>query len=325
MGESRNGPILITGSHRSGSTWAGKMVAASRRVGYLWEPLNPSHDPGLLQTPIDRLNFYISDHNSAQYEIPIRNVLEFRYDPLTRMRAPGGPRNIAAAMVHAVRYLDYRLGRRRPLLKDPHMLYSARWLADRFDAQVVVLIRHPAAFVHSLVKANWRYPFDDFLSQPELMADHLAPFRQEMERMVREGGDIVDEGILLWRLAHHTIANYRVSRPDWLFVRHEDLSRDPVRNFEGVFRYLKLDYDRKSRDFIAKCTGPGNPVERPGEQWPPFARLDSRRNVDRWAERLSARDVERVCKGTEDLWPMFYQDSDWKTHARCRADYSIPA
>jgi len=33
-------PILVTGSHRSGTTWAGKMISACPNVGYIHEPFN---------------------------------------------------------------------------------------------------------------------------------------------------------------------------------------------------------------------------------------------------------------------------------------------
>jgi len=40
-------PILVTGSHRSGTTWAGRVLAFSPTpLGYIWEPFNPRHRPG---------------------------------------------------------------------------------------------------------------------------------------------------------------------------------------------------------------------------------------------------------------------------------------
>src|SRR3954447_1155356 len=33
-------PILVTGSHRCGSTWGGRMIASPPRVGYVGEPFN---------------------------------------------------------------------------------------------------------------------------------------------------------------------------------------------------------------------------------------------------------------------------------------------
>ena len=40
-------PLLLTGSHRSGSTWVGIIMAASPSVGYIHEPLNLNHHPGI--------------------------------------------------------------------------------------------------------------------------------------------------------------------------------------------------------------------------------------------------------------------------------------
>ena len=38
-----NKPILITGCHRSGSTWVGKMLSLPVRVIYVSEPFNPGY------------------------------------------------------------------------------------------------------------------------------------------------------------------------------------------------------------------------------------------------------------------------------------------
>jgi hypothetical protein len=44
-------PILVTGAHRTGTTWVGKMLAASPQVAYISEPLNVWHRPGVLRAP----------------------------------------------------------------------------------------------------------------------------------------------------------------------------------------------------------------------------------------------------------------------------------
>ena len=38
-------PILVTGLPRSGTSWVGKMLAASGELVYVNEPLNPQHPP----------------------------------------------------------------------------------------------------------------------------------------------------------------------------------------------------------------------------------------------------------------------------------------
>ena len=39
-----------------------------------------------------------------------------------------------------------------PLIKDPIAIFSADWLADKYDMNVVVLSRHPLGFISSLLK-----------------------------------------------------------------------------------------------------------------------------------------------------------------------------
>ena len=39
-------PILVTGAHRTGTTWVGKMLSANSQTAYMSEPLNVLHRPG---------------------------------------------------------------------------------------------------------------------------------------------------------------------------------------------------------------------------------------------------------------------------------------
>lgn len=40
-------PILVTGSHRSGTSWVGKMISQSPMIGEIREPLNIYNRPGI--------------------------------------------------------------------------------------------------------------------------------------------------------------------------------------------------------------------------------------------------------------------------------------
>ncbi|MEP6716250.1 MAG: sulfotransferase [Terriglobia bacterium] len=308
---SQTRPILITGSHRSGSTWVGKMVAASPSVAYISEPFNPAHSRGIFNATTDRWFTCVSGADRFRYESALRDTIAFHYALKTGLGSLQSPRGLARVLVEYSNCLLYGWQKRRALLKDPIALFSAEWIASTFDAQVVVIVRHPAAFVNSLIKAQWRHPFSHFLDQAELMATRLAPFRDEIERMAREKHDIVDEGILLWRIMHRLILDYRKANPGWLFVRHEDLSGNPIDAFDAVFNYLKIEYTPAVKKTVRLYTRSGNPIER-GETGQAFARLDSRRNVDRWMQRLSAEQIQRIRERSADVWPAFYSNDDWE-------------
>src|SRR5258707_7647151 len=73
-------PILVSGSHRSGTTWVGKMIAASPAVGYIHEPFNPLHRPGICTAKFPQWFFYVSEENEAPFYEPLKRTLAFRFN-----------------------------------------------------------------------------------------------------------------------------------------------------------------------------------------------------------------------------------------------------
>lgn len=63
MNSSNKKPILVTGSHRSGSTWVGRMLALSPSVGYIHEPFNIRHRHGICKAHFEYWFQYICDEN----------------------------------------------------------------------------------------------------------------------------------------------------------------------------------------------------------------------------------------------------------------------
>lgn len=308
MATTRNRPILVTGSHRCGSTFVGHMIAAHPKIEYLAEPFNPDAHRG--RTPVTRW----FRHVTAADERPVRAYLDTSLKFGRSWRADFASRPGWHGSLYATRRTLtawYRWATDfRPLMKDPIALMSAEWLARTYDMDVLVLIRHPAAFVSSLVRLGWQFPFGDLLAQPELMRDHLAPFAREIADYAAEPRPVIDEGILLWRIFHHVIRQYQLRHPEWLFVRHEDLSQRPREEFATVFARLGLRMTPDVQRMIDEHTAAENPREAPGNV-AHHLRLDSRANVWNWAHRLSPLEVAKVRKHTEDIARHFYSDAEW--------------
>jgi hypothetical protein len=301
-------PILVTGSHRSGSTWVGKTLAASPEVGYIREPFGVHHRQGVLDVRFPYWFPYISEENEGPYLEPMRAMLAFRYRTGAGLAAVRAPRD-AALVAHDLReFARFRRRRARPMLKDPIAVFSAEWLADRFDMQVVALIRHPAAFASSLKRYRWTHPFGDFLAQPLLMRDLLSRYEDEVRRFAEREHEIVDQAILLWNVIHSAIAEFRERRPDWHFARHEDLSREPVERFRAMFDALDVPYSAQIERDIAGATAPGNPAEASDAG---ALKRDSRAGIWTWKERLTSEEISRIRTGTQALWRSFYAEEDW--------------
>jgi hypothetical protein len=191
-------------------------------------------------------------------------------------------------------------------MKDPIALFSTEWLARTFDMDVLVLIRHPAAFAGSLKAANWPHPFDHFLRQPLLMDQHLAAYRSRIEEFTREPKDIIDQAILLWNLTHHMIRKYRKAHPDWMFVRHEDLSTDPVTGFKAIFDRLRVRFTAGIEGAIRVSSQSENP--NPGLY---DTVRDSKANIFSWRERLTEDEIRRIKQGTGEIAEGLYGAADW--------------
>ena len=296
-------PILVTGSHRSGTTWVGRMLTLSGETGYMHEPFNPRRVPGWSGHRIPYWFLYVTEENEEHYLDVVEDVLAFRYPALSNLRHAFSPRGAALYGPDLLRSIRYRVRGPRPLLKDPIALFSAPWLADRFDAQVVVMIRHPAAFVSSIKRLGWHFRFRSWLAQEALLRDRLGPFRDAMHRCWAGEGDVIEQGIVMWNAMHHVIDGYRSEHPEWRFVRHEDISAAPVDGFREFYRYLDLRWDEKVEAGIVAHSAEGNPAEtrRHGA-----VKRDSAAQVDLWKTRLSAEEIERIRAGTAEIAARFY-------------------
>ena len=299
----------MTGAHRTGTGWVSKVLAMSpSRLGYIWEPFSPRHRPGTYTAGCERYYQYVCAENCEGYEAPLRDTIDFRYRPLAELRSLRKPRD-AGRMLRDWGTFAYR--RRRgtaALLKDPIALFSSEWLADGFGLDVVVTIRHPAAFVASLKTRNWRHSFQSFLDQPLLMRDFLHPYEEEIRYYAAEKRDIVDSSAVLWNLLYSAIEHFQETRPDWIFVRLEDLSRNTLPAFRKLYEQLDLEWSEGVEKFIESTSSSRNLAV---DSDPGSIRRDSAAHSWSWKKQLGPEEVARVRKITDPLWKRWYAPADW--------------
>jgi sulfotransferase family protein len=296
-------PILVTGAHRSGTTWVGKMLALAPGVGYVHEPFNPRFSAGAF----DRYFTVVTQDNEVRYAPELERVLSFRYDLLTRLRRRHAPKDVARALRDFTRTQHLRRAAARPLMKDPIALLSAEWLARHFEMDVVVLIRHPAAFASSLKRLGWRHSFATFLDNGRI-PEVIRPYEGEIRAQAREPGDDLAQAALLWRLLYNAVGAYRERHDDWLFLRHEDISLEPAESFEHVYGRLGLELTEPARAEIERASSAGNPA---ALATPHAVELDSAASLGRWREELAPAEIETLRERTADVWPRFYSEADW--------------
>lgn len=297
-------PILVTGSPKSGTTWLGETLAASGQVGYINEPFSPHRPLAISGIVTPNWLMYVPPDVPADSQIgrAMHATLAYKVSFADVWRRGRNRRAFHGALTWGRRTLDNRRRRLRPLLKDPIAVFSAEWLARAFNADVVTIVRHPAAFVHSFTRAGWPFDFRNLLGQPLLMEHYLQPFADEIQAAVRVRPDPVDSAALLWRVIYHTVWICHERHPSWCRVRHEDLSLDPSGEFHRLFRRLDLPFTSAVQENIVESTSGHR------EGW---LRRDSRENVGIWRRGLRTEEIERIRRQVDDVSSRFYSDAEW--------------
>jgi hypothetical protein len=296
--------LLVTGAHRTGTTWVGKMLAVGG-YAYVSEPLNVLHRPGVMAAPVPHWYAYITKENEAEYLPAFQKMLALRYGLLAEIKSLKLRRDFLRMGRDLGIFLRGRITHQPVLLKDPFAIFSLPWFIERLNCRVVVTMRHPAGFASSLKRLNWPFDFKNLLDQPLLMRDHLEPFRADMERMPAD--DVLGQSALLWRMVYRVVHATIERVPSVIVLRHEDLSRDPQTGYARAFESLGLAYTAKVQETIRTSSSSENPAEL-SRQKVHAVKLDSRANLDNWKKRLTADEISRIRKMTEDVSHLFYPD-----------------
>lgn len=301
-------PILVTGTHRSGTTWVGKMLAADSSTAYISEPMNVLHRPGVLRAKVAHWYQYICKDNQDDFLPGFKELLDFDYHLWSEIRSIRSRRDfLRMGRDFAIFYNGLMRGQ-RVLMKDPFAVFSTEWFAKCLNCKVVIAVRHPAAFTSSLMRLNWPFNFQDLLDQPLLMREFLEPYRGRME--AAKAGDILDQAALLWSVIYHSVHATLQRNPDFIAVRHEDLALNPVDGFRTLYNSLGLDFTRRIEKTILTSSSSDNPVE-PSRKNIYSVKLDSRTNINNWKKRLSEDEIKRIREITEGVSSLFYTDAEW--------------
>ncbi len=309
--EPRDQPILVTGTHYSSTTLVGEILSRSAGIHYIHEPFNIENTLAHDRVVDSEWFYYIDEANEEHYVSRVQDLLYARdfvgksLRKLVEIRKPKDPLRIAWYISHCAMR---RFSNGRPLVKDPIALLSSRWLADRFDMRVVLMIRHPCAFVESVKRKNVHFPFANFLNQPRLMATWLRDHREEIEEFVRERKPLVEQATLLWFVLNQVALNYAKDDDRFLMVRHEDLVIDPQAAISRIAGHVGVPFDVRIKQGIADLMNPTNPVEPSAKSRKSYVRRDPRSSMTKWREALSTSEIDYVMAVTAGVYDKVYGD-----------------
>ncbi len=306
-------PLLVSGLQRSGTTWTAKMIALSPEMFYVLEPFN------FLREPIHLFgagtNFPFFPEVDEELFLKMRSGLGLSLsgqELKIYMKQSSSPKY---HLYHLVRYftLNHRLKKHmRPVIQDPFAIFMAPWLGRRLDIRMLFLFRHPAAYINSMKRMKWGFNFDWLARQEALMEEVLADFRDEILKWAPQEfiPFSIETQALVWNIFTTVMLRYRDGHKDWLFYRHEDLSRKPIESFKKIYREIGLVYDDSIIRQIEKFTGAQNrTAAKEGKMH--TLRRNSLENIKIWQSQLSTGEIDTIRHLTSPVSDKLYSDEDW--------------
>jgi hypothetical protein len=187
------------------------------------------------------------------------------------------------------------------IIKDIRANLLLGWLHTNFpDLRIIVLFRHPCAVARSKLKLGWGTHLDEFLAQPELMADHLNKF----ESLLRSAETDFEKHILLWCVEHY-VPLRQFAPGEIYFAFYERLCAQPEAEFKKIFDFLGLE----------SSTADTNILGRPSAMSQKSSAIFSGESlIDTWRKEISREQVQRAIEilsafglahiYTDDLMPL---------------------
>jgi hypothetical protein len=289
----------------------GKMLALPFHIGYINEPFNKKSGV----KGIHRGFLYIRKgmKSEPQYHKLVQDILHgravYKRQPLTGsnlLRMAGqfvfkGRSNLGYL------FSKYNPVIKRYLIKDPLACMSSEYLHQVFDVEVVVLLRHPAAFVCSLKRLNWRVNLVELYRQEELMQDHLDEILGDLQI---DNLSALETMALSWKCIYQVLFRYLQRNPRMIGIKHEDLSLNPSQHFRKLYESLSIPYTPRIDRTVRSFSKSSNPVD-PSHDAAHALRRNSRENIKRWKRLLSNQEVENIKRITQDLANRYYSDEEW--------------
>lgn len=289
-------PIFIGGTHRSGTTWFAGMLAEPG-LWYIHEPFNPNKGlwkedftyarPGEVYSVIDRhMEKVFAGHFRGASNNP---HTQHQLMPLRLFRPPI----------------------RRMMIKDPLACLLNGYLAARFDLQLLILFRHPAGFVSSIIRLGWPIGkfLRDFLTRRQLIDDHLGPYENLMRQY--QNADDIRGATVLYGVLNTVQWRQIENNPEIRWRLFEDLCHDPLHSFKELFEEFCLPYTLDTRErHIKMCTRGSSD---PNDYRVHAVARNSAAMADSWKRQLEADQVTEIRR----IWdrfdiPLYRKECDWE-------------
>jgi hypothetical protein len=283
-------PIVLLGHDRSGTSWIGDVLASVSELVYCYEPLNPTS--GFNGDWIGWRQ-YIARNES-------NNLYEQIFDPVFQGHLP---------RINSIKKLSWEAYQRsikpyRILVKETGGVLAGEFFAGRYDANIVIIKRHPIAVALSNLRQGrenaekWR---KIILAQKHLKDTYLNCCWHILENNYES--DL--NKMLAVISSTYKILYEQCCRYNWLLVSYEDFCLNPQQEFSKLFQSLNLTFSASVRSNIVQMSS----QEQPGA----YSRYRISSNiVNCWRQQIDFKTLQALKNlyGQFEI-PWYKSDLDW--------------
>jgi hypothetical protein len=287
------------GLPRSGTTWTASILACARGAVAVMEPDNEKESAAAVGAKygLGRFPVLAPGEDAERYRALWAWAMAGAPPGVGRsiggrvFRAAGPDEREALASGHASARLRLagRLARPRPgrvppgtdggrvVVKTVHACLAAEWVADACDAEVVVVLRHPANVLASWLELDMPDADRRLDRNPAVQARYV-----ERWGLAAPGPEPVARAV--WQLGLLTAALEEAAgrHPRWHVRVHEDLCADPAAEFRRLYDDLGLEWNDRAETTLREGDRPGGGFD---------LHRQASQAADAWRARLGADDV----------------------------------
>jgi len=310
-----NKGVLITGTHRSGTTWLNSILMKSGTFANIFEYFPKQdvfdddhhklvwddiyHLPKEEQEKLKKRLQEISNFTTKDFLKDLKSIAKFN---------KSFPKNLNRILQN----YSAKLKNKPPLFKEPHGLFAVEWMEQNLGLETIILIRHPGAFAGSCKVKNWPVDFSKIYAKKYLLETHLKPFADQIEKFTEKEHDLIDQSILFWNISYYRVLQYMKQEQKRHYLKHEDLSSDPINQFKVLYDNLGLEFNTKVNQYVnLLCNSEHRiDIEKKGTSRNDLIR-NSNAALKNWKNRLTEEEIQRIRKGTQEIAGHFYNENDW--------------
>jgi len=215
MGGDPRDSLLVAGSARSGTTWLADLLNHDNGWRTMYEPFNKTFVREAL--PFRRRQYLRPECADPQYLDGARQIFS------------GALRNVWVDRMNG-RFLYHKR-----IIKEVGLNLLLGWISRRFsEMPIVLIVRHPCAVALSRVHAGFGDPTQEWLAQPELLDDHLAPYVD----LIRSDMSPFERHVLNWCVENYVpLRQFRAG--EVCIVLYERLCVDPAVVLGEIATFLR--------------------------------------------------------------------------------------